>query len=105
MSTHQVHVQSDMSFNPKDLPDRGGAPVHVGDTVEWIWDDDNHSVTADSVADVSVTSDDDARFNSGVLNSGARFAVTFRHARRYPYYCVNHGAPGGEGMSGTVTVT
>jgi plastocyanin len=86
MATQQVQVQG-MSFTPKNIS------VHVGDTVEWIWGDDNHSVTAD-----------DGSFDSTVLNTGASFPQTFTAAGSYPYYCVNHGGPGGQGMSGTVTV-
>jgi plastocyanin len=77
-----------MSFVPKDVS------VKVGDTVEWIWENDNHSVTAD-----------DNSFDSGVLNTGARFPQTFTAAGRYPYDCVIHGGPGGQGMAGTVSVT
>lgn len=90
MATHQVHVYHwpGRGFEPRDIA------VRAGDTVEWIWDSDNHSVTAD-----------DNSFDSGVLNTGATFRQTFAAAGRIPYYCVNHGAPGGVDMSGTVNVT
>ncbi len=53
-----------------------------------------HTVTAD-----------DGSFDSGTLNGGQSFSYTFEQPGEYPYYCALHGAPGGVGMAGTVTVT
>jgi len=86
-ATEDVAVQDDM-FAPASIT------IDAGDTVEWTWSGPNpHSVTSDA----------GGLFNSGVLNSGA-FAFTFTSAGTYAYYCSVHGARGGIGMSGTVTV-
>jgi plastocyanin len=52
----------------------------------------------------TVTSDD-GKFNSGVLDPGDTASFTFAAPGRYPYHCMFHGAPGGVGMSGVITVT
>lgn len=45
-------------------------------------------------------------FVSGNLaGNGASFSHTFTVAGSYPYYCRFHGGPGGQGMSGVVTVS
>jgi plastocyanin len=38
------------------------------------------------------------------MNARAEFSYTFSKPGVYPYYCVWHGAVGGQGMAGTVTV-
>jgi plastocyanin len=87
MATQQVHIGK-MAFHPDPVP------VNVGDTVEWIWDEGNHSSTAD-----------DNSWDSGVLNQGANYSHTFTTAGNFPYYCVVHGGPGGVGMSSSVNVS
>ena len=74
--------------------------VTAGDTVTWTESGQGgHSVTAD-----------DASFDSspscpGVcLGNGSVFSHTFASPGVYRYYCRVHGAPNGQGMSGTVTV-
>src|SRR5262249_37073668 len=69
------------------------AKIKVGDTVHWVWKEDNHSVTAD-----------DNSFDSGVKNNGATFDHMFMAAGTFKYYCKIHGGPGGVGMSGQVVV-
>jgi plastocyanin len=46
---------------------------------------------------------DDGLFD-GNLPSGADFQFTFDKPGTYPYYCKPHGGPGGQGMSGVITV-
>jgi plastocyanin len=87
MATQRVHI-ANMSFNPDPVA------IGIGDTVEWIWDEDNHSTTADN-----------GSWDSGVLNAGATFRYTFPTAGSFPYYCSVHGGPGGIGMSSTVNVS
>ncbi len=74
--------------------------IHVGDSVEWAWDADDHGTT--SVAG-SLES-----WNSGVLNNGAMFDHTFTHIGTFTYYSMSQGVDNGDGtasgMSGTVTV-
>ena len=68
--------------------------VDVGTTVVWEVNATlPHTVTAE-----------DGSFDSGMLNDGDTFSYTFTEPGEYPYYCTFHGAPGGFGMSGTVTV-
>ena len=69
--------------------------VKVGTTVVWTSEDNApHTVTAD-----------DGSFDSGNMKKGDSFKFTFTKAGTYPYYCAYHGAAGGGGMSGTITVT
>jgi len=74
--------------------------VTAGDTVTWTESGrGGHSVTAD-----------DASFDSSplcpgsCLGNGSVFSHTFTAPGVYRYYCRVHGAPNGQGMSGTVTV-
>lgn len=85
----QVNVSmSPTSFSPKNVT------INVGDTVLWTNTDSiQHTVTAT-----------DSSFNSGTLPSGKVYSYTFTIPGTYSYYCMFHGAPGGVGMSGTITV-
>ena len=79
----------DTSFDPQELT------VSAGTIVRWVNDSDlPHTTTAD-----------DGAWDSGNMESGATFEFTFEEPGEYPYYCEIHGGPGGEGMSGTITVT
>jgi hypothetical protein len=51
----------------------------------------------------SVT-EDGGRFNQPAGSDWQPFVQSFNTADRYPYHCTVHGAPGGIGMAGTVTV-
>jgi plastocyanin len=84
MATQQVQVGPGMVFAPDPVS------ISVGDTVEWIWAEDNHSTT-------SV----DGLWDSGVLNTNARYPHTFPNAGSFSYYCTVHGPQ----MAGTVNVT
>jgi plastocyanin len=77
------------TFNPKEIT------VPVGTTVVW----ENTSSFSHTI-----TADDDS-FDSGPLGPGDTFEVTFTQAGEVPYHCEFHGAAGGVGMSGTITVT
>jgi plastocyanin len=74
--------------------------IHVGDTVEWVWQTDDHSTT--SVAGSAVS------WDSGVHNTGFTFSQAFNQAGTFNYYCKIHGFDNGNGtaggMSGTVDV-
>ncbi len=76
------------AFNPTPVS------IKVGDTIHWIWQEDDHSVTADA-----------GDFDSGVLNNGATFDRMFMTAGTFRYFCKIHGGPAGSGMSGQVVVT
>lgn len=88
---HTVLVE-DFAFNPKHLT------ITSGDIVQWEW---VGSVAHTSTSDF--TSGPDS-WNSGLLGQGATYQSPVLSAGVHPYYCIPHGAPGGVGMSGTVTV-
>lgn len=68
--------------------------ITAGETVSWTNMQGFHNVVAD-----------DGSFDSGpAANPPWNFQHTFNTPGSYPYYCSIHGAPGGIGMSGTVTV-
>ncbi len=68
--------------------------IAMGTTVTWTNEDDvQHSTTSDT-----------GIWDSGLLGNGQTYSHTFADPGVYPYYCTLHGAPGGEGMSGTVIV-
>jgi plastocyanin len=68
-TTWQVLVGGNQA-NPNDLPNYSPNQLNIyeGDVVEWVWMTSNHSVTSTG----GVTS-----FDSGVLNAGQTFSVTF----------------------------
>lgn len=79
----------DSAFQAKEIT------VAIGTTVRWEMSASfPHTVTAD-----------DNSFDSGTLRDGDTFTFTFTEAGEFPYYCVFHGGPGGQGMAGTVIVT
>lgn len=79
---------SNFSFNPSQLK------INVGDIVRWTNAGGLHSVVAD-----------DGSFTSGAVSSSAWvFEHTFNSVGTNPYYCAQHGGPGGVGMSGVITV-
>lgn len=85
--THIVTV-GDNFFSPSNLT------IQAGDTVRWsnAAGGNLHDVTAD---DFSFASQTTAQFT---------FTMTFEDPGNVPYHCTVHGAPGGVGMSGTITV-
>jgi LPXTG-motif cell wall-anchored protein len=85
--TKNVSIK-DFEFAPKEIT------VNVGDTISW---------KNDGAAPHTVTADDGS-FDSGNLNAGGTFSHTFDKAGTIPYYCMLHGAKGGTGMAGTITV-
>ncbi len=81
-------TMQNLAFVPKTIT------VSAGSTVVWTNQDQvQHSVTADG-----------GTFDSGLLDPGQTFSVTFDTPGTYAYYCVPHGFPGGAGMSGVVVV-
>jgi len=72
-----------------------GISVPAGSEVIWEWKGQGiHSVTAD-----------DASFDSDFHSTGFVYSHTFGTSGVFAYYCRQHGGPGGQGMSGTITVT
>jgi plastocyanin len=74
------------AFNPNPVT------IHTGDTIHWVWQGDDHSVTT---VGGSIES-----FDSGVHNTGFTFDHTFTDAGTYIYYCTIHGVDNGNGTAG-----
>jgi plastocyanin len=93
LATVTVDVQN-FFFSPASVT------IHVGDTVQWVWDTPDHSTTSVKGSAIS--------WDSGVLNTGATFDETFNQAGTFVYYCVIHGHDNGNGtasgMAGQVVV-
>jgi plastocyanin len=81
----------DLSFSPSSVT------IHPGDTVQWNWDDSDHSSTS------GMPGSPNGLWDSGVRSRGATFTHTFNSAGSFPYYCTPHGQCCG--MVGTVTVS
>jgi plastocyanin len=78
--------------------DPGEVTIAVGDTVNWLWPEgsEGHNVVPD---------DGDSPPQSGPLRAYPTFhSFRFEVPGVYHYHCAAHGAAGGIGMSGTVTV-
>jgi len=85
--TAQVTI-ANFAFDPAQLQ------VKVGTTVTWTNNDSTgHTVTAD-----------DGTFTSSTLKKGDTYSFTFNEVGTFAYYCKPHGGPGGQGMSGVITV-
>lgn len=85
--THNVSV-ANFSFTPAQLT------IKVGDKVKWTNNGGLHNVVAD-----------DNSFTSGDPSTAAWiYEHTFKNPGSNPYYCVIHGGPGGNGMSGVINV-
>jgi plastocyanin len=79
----------DNSFSP------GKITIPVGAMVVWRHTGQRpHTVTEDG-----------GSFDSGTLDAGATFSVTFDTAGTFAYHCAFHGGPGGEGMAGAIIVS
>lgn len=89
-ATSNVDIR-DNFFSP------GQISISAGDTVQWSNSGSGlHTATADAGQGVT--------FDSGDLRPGSNFSFTFNSTGTFRFHCQYHGAPGGIGMSGTVTV-
>lgn len=78
----------DFTYDPLQLT------VPAGTTVTWVNAGQfEHSATAD-----------DGSFDTGLFAAGGQASITFDTPGTFVYYCLLHGAPGGLGMSATITV-
>jgi plastocyanin len=86
------------SFSPPSVT------IHVGDTVHWVWDTSDHTVTS-----YGETVDQFTSPGNTPLNMGTTFDHTFNVAGTFQYRCLVHSFPTGNGtfggMIGTITVT
>jgi plastocyanin len=78
-------------FEPADVT------IQAGETVAWLWPQGAlaHNVAPDATQPTP---------SGPVANGPKEYRFTFDTPGTYNYHCTNHGAPGGVGMSGTVTV-
>jgi plastocyanin len=81
------------SFTPSTLT------VPVGTTVTWSWDPSaiSHNVNPDQLGGEPAPS-------GALVNGPHTYQYTFNNPGSFRYFCSNHGAPNGIGMSGTITV-
>jgi plastocyanin len=71
--------------------------ISAGESVTWVWSEGSGSH--------NVVPDGDEPVTSGPLEEGpTTYTYTFQEPGRYRYYCIEHGGPGGVGMSGEVFV-
>jgi plastocyanin len=88
----QVLTDGGTRFEPRDIV------VSVGKTVRWVW-------ASNTVGHNLVPDDGGTPAQSGGLVSAPHeYQYTFGEAGTFAYHCLTHGAAGGVGMSGTVTV-
>jgi plastocyanin len=83
-----VSATGDLKFEPPSVS------VKVGGTVQW-------TVTGSASHTVTSQAGQTCSFDSGNLDTGAKYALTFTTAGTFKYFCKIHG----QSMSGTVTVT
>jgi plastocyanin len=83
-----IVIMDDFLFKPKRMT------VAQGTTVVWVNQEaETHTVTADN-----------KKFDSGDVEPGVTFGVTFKERGTIPYYCNYHGGRGGVDMAGMVVV-
>jgi plastocyanin len=95
-----VHVGP--NGNNRFVPD--ALTIRVGDTVHWVWDASNHTVTsgAGGTADDRFCSPSDTQCSSTPTSErGATYDHTFRERGTFPYFCRPHRM---SGMTGVITV-
>jgi plastocyanin/uncharacterized membrane protein YozB (DUF420 family) len=78
----------DFDYGPRELRVPSGTAVRFINAGQA-----RHSATAD-----------EGHFDTGLLGSGQEFTFTFNAPGTYAYFCLLHGLPGGNGMSGIITV-
>jgi plastocyanin len=83
----EVEIE-DFKFNPQVLVIRTGTTVKFANK-----DRAQHTATSDTGV-----------WDSGLLSKGEEFFFTFTEPGIYPYYCIPHGGPGGQGMAATIIV-
>ena len=87
-SSRTVDVTDD-SYNPKTFSVEVGTTVVFKNTSTL-----PHTATADN-----------GSFDTGMIAKGESKSVTLKKTGKFPFYCQFHGAAGGVGQSGTITVT
>ncbi len=85
---HIVQV-GDNFFSPQNTT------INIGDAVEFQWVGDGHSTTSDAASGPD-------SWNSGVIGFGSVYTVNIANPGVHRYYCIPHGGPNGQGMSGMI---
>ncbi len=98
-SAQTTVMASDFVFTPANLM------VRAGTTVMWSNAGGFHNVTADDGSFRCSNGCDDTGGNGAPSTAAWSFARTFNSPTVVHYHCQIHGAAGGVGMSGTITVT
>ena len=66
--------------------------IQPGDTVRWVWGDNNHTVTSgDTSSEVAKAN---GLFDSGNRNKGSEYSFTFQNPGNFTYFCVFHHSMG-----------
>jgi plastocyanin len=93
---HDVSMESGNVFVPADIT------INVGDTIRWT---NNDSINHDARSDDGTTFMSADEYPSpNFMTPGDMYEFTFNSEGEIPYFCILHGAAGGIGMSGTITV-
>lgn len=87
-STKTVDILAD-SYDPKTFSVEAGTTVVFKNTSSF-----PHTATADG-----------GSFDTGMISPGATKSVTLKKSGTFAFHCQFHGAVGGVGQSGTITVT
>ncbi len=95
---HTVVASPNLTFSPRDLT------IAVGDRVTWTNNGGFHNVRADDGSFRCANGCDGQGGNGSPSTFGWSFTLTFNDPGEIAYHCEIHGAPGGSGMSGTITV-
>lgn len=95
---HTVTVTTSLTFEPAELT------IQVGDTVTWTNNGGTHNVRADDGSFRCSSGCDGEGGDGGPSGANWSFSRTFNDPAEIPYFCEVHGAAGGSGMSGRLTV-
>jgi plastocyanin len=93
-----VGANGALSFSPKTVT------INVGDSVKFTNAGGSHNVKADNNSFRCARGCDDTGGSGGISGTLWTFTRTFNTAGTVAYYCENHGAPGGNGMAGSIVV-
>lgn len=89
---HTISVEN-FEFIPNSID------IILGDTVLFDWTGNiPHTATSDLNSGPN-------SFDSGLLTQGASYMIVLNSIGDHSYYCIPHGAPGGTGMAGNITVS
>jgi len=94
----EVDAENNLTFNPPTLT------INAGDTVIFKNKGGQHNVQADDGSFKCAQGCSDTGGNGNPSGALWSFTRTFSTPGTIRYYCINHGAPGGIGMAGSITV-